>query len=101
MAYWKLAHPFTLEGVQVTPADYFTGGPLVPLDPIDASEVYRRHLLVSDDGVTFGGGPRRKEDIEVHDYFHRLWSRSVGQEGYVKADWSKFGQLLEERGVLR
>ena len=98
---WKLAHPFRLEGVQLTPTDYRSGGPLVPVDPTDASEVYRLRLLLSDDGVTFGGGPRRKEDLEVHDHFHKLWSRAVHQEGYVKADWAKFGQILEERGVLR
>ena len=98
---WKLAQPFRLEGIQITPSDYFSGGPLVPLDPTDASEVYRRNLLISDDGVTFGGGPRRKEDREVHDLFHQLWSRSVGTPEYVKADWGRFANLLEERGVLR
>lgn len=101
VARWKLAQPFRLEGVQLTPSDYFSGGPMVPLDPTDAGEIYRLHLLVSDDGITFGGGPRRMEDVEVHSSFHKLWSRSVGTEGYVKADWVKFGQLLEERGVLR
>ena len=98
---WELSTHFRLEGVQLTPSDFSGQGPLVRLDPIDAQEVYRRGCLHSMETVIFGTTPQPREDPELHQVFHMLWSRSVGQEGYVKADWKKFAAMLDERGVLR
>ncbi|HEU5358175.1 MAG TPA: hypothetical protein VFU45_03560, partial [Gemmatimonadales bacterium] len=39
-AHWKLAQPFQLEGIQLTPSEYRSRGALVPLDPTDVDEIY-------------------------------------------------------------
>lgn len=35
-----------------------------------------------------------------HALFHRLWSRSVGSDSYVKADWKRLESILRNAGVL-
>lgn len=34
---------------------------------------------------------------EIQQLFHRLWTRAVGTEGYVKADWKRLGAAIEEK----
>ncbi len=37
---------------------------------------------------------------ELHNLFHKLWTKAVGQEGYVKAEWKELerhiGQLEQQ-----
>lgn len=98
---WILNQPFLLEGVQLTPTDYSTRAGLLQVHPTDAAQVLRRNLLASTDGLPFGPRIPGYDDYDLIEAFHRLWGRSVGTPGYVKADWQKLGQMLEERGVLK
>lgn len=34
------------------------------------------------------------DQAEARDLFHKLWTKSVGQEGYDKAEWMRLHQLL-------
>lgn len=40
-----------------------------------------------------------KKDELVHMY-HHLWTTAVGQEGYNKSDWTRFGDILSELGLI-
>ncbi|MGB7213409.1 MAG: hypothetical protein WBC97_12375 [Gemmatimonadales bacterium] len=96
---WKLARPFRLEGLQVTPADYFAGGPLVRLDGIDAGAVRRYGIGAAPSAVKFAPEPLTPDDDEFRAAFHGLWSKAVWQDNYVKKEWLKFSDELTKRGV--
>jgi hypothetical protein len=40
-----------------------------------------------------------QHDQGIKELFHKLWSRHVGTEGYIKADWMELQQLLQARGI--
>lgn len=37
--------------------------------------------------------------LTLNDLFHRLWSKSVGTHGYVKAEWSAIEKRLTIMGI--
>jgi hypothetical protein len=36
---------------------------------------------------------------EIKRLFHKLWSQSVGKEGYSKKDWQELQRLLQTRRI--
>ena len=103
VACWPLSQPFRLEGVQITPLNYALGPTVQQLDAQDAGEIRRRGLLVGPmvEEVEFRREPATPEDMELHNLFHKLWSRSAFHDDYLKAEWWRFSELLEKRRVFK
>jgi hypothetical protein len=38
-------------------------------------------------------------DEEIKRFFHKLWGRDAGTEGYTKKDWLDLQRLLQARGI--
>lgn len=99
LSMWPLETPFTLEGIQITPLEYFELPRPIRLDPMDADEVVRRLLLRAGATVRFSPEPMTPDDMALSAAFHRLWSKSAWNANYVKQEWREFARMLEERGV--
>jgi len=41
----------------------------------------------------------RGDDQELHNLFHKLWTKNLSETDYVKADWMRLAELLYQRGV--
>ena len=61
-------------------------------------------LIVFSDGskITFQyiGNPN-EINSDIISTFHKLWSKNVGSDNYLKTEWSEFAHSLEKRGIVK
>jgi hypothetical protein len=51
--------------------------------------------------LTIRDGELEKWKADVHHYLHKLWTKAVGTEDYVKQEWKDFAKLLQSLDIVK